>query len=114
MTMQAEQPLKIILVDETEDDLEVLALAMQNLADTSGLDVSTEILGFADPAEAVAKLPAAGPAAIASQCALRNVLQGIRFERSGAGSIPRSLRIRRTGDRETAWPSLPSSPTIRV
>ncbi|MCH8342366.1 MAG: hybrid sensor histidine kinase/response regulator [Planctomycetes bacterium] len=64
MTMQAEQPLKIILVDENEDDLELLALAMRDLTDTSGLDVSTEILSFADPAEAVAELSALDPAVI--------------------------------------------------
>jgi len=53
-------------------------------------------------------------AAIAPQCAFRNVLQGIVFPRSGAGSIPCSLRIRAIVERPRSKPRFMSAPRSRV
>ena len=49
-----------------------------------------------------------------SQCACRNVFQGMRRLRSGAGSIPWSCRIRCTVVRAISWPRFESAPRIRV
>ncbi len=49
-----------------------------------------------------------------SQCACRNVFQGMRRLRSGAGSIPWSCRIRFTVVRAISWPRFESAPRIRV
>ena len=53
-------------------------------------------------------------AARPSQCACRNVFQGRRQLRSGAGSIPWSCRIRFTVVRAMLWPRFESAPRIRV
>ena len=53
-------------------------------------------------------------AARPSQCACRNVFQGMRRLRSGAGSIPWSCRIRFTVVRAISWPRFESAPRIRV
>ena len=49
-----------------------------------------------------------------SQGACRNVFQGMRRLRSGAGSIPWSCRIRFTVVRAISWPRFESAPRIRV
>ena len=49
-----------------------------------------------------------------SQGACRNVFQGMRRLRSGAGSIPWSCRIRVTVVRAISWPRFESAPRIRV
>ena len=51
---------------------------------------------------------------VVSQCACRNVFQGMRRLRSGAGSIPWSCRIRFTVVRAISWPRFESAPRIRV
>ena len=53
-------------------------------------------------------------AARPSQCACRNVFQGRRRLRSGAGSIPWSCRIRFTVVRAISWPRFESAPRSRV
>jgi hypothetical protein len=47
-------------------------------------------------------------------CARRNRRQDVSVDRSGAGGIRRSLRIRRIVDAPTRWSSLSSSPWMRV
>ena len=49
-----------------------------------------------------------------SQGACRNVFQGMRRLRSGAGSIPWSCRVRFTVVRAISWPRFESAPRIRV
>ena len=53
-------------------------------------------------------------AARPSQCACRNVFQGMCRLRSGAGSTPWSCRIRFTVVRAIVWPRFESAPRIRV
>jgi hypothetical protein len=53
-------------------------------------------------------------AAMAPQCAFRNVFQGIVFPRRGAGSIPCSLRIRCIVERPRGRPRFSSAPRRRV
>ena len=49
-------------------------------------------------------------AARPSQCVCRNVFQGVRWVRSGAGSSPGSCKIRFTVFRAMWWPRLASAP----
>ncbi len=53
-------------------------------------------------------------AAMAPQCALRKVFQGIVLPRSGAGSMPCSLRMRWMVDRPRSKPRFSSAPRSRV
>ena len=53
-------------------------------------------------------------AARPSQCACRNVFQGMCRLRSGAGSTPWACRIRFTVVRAIVWPRFESAPRIRV
>jgi len=53
-------------------------------------------------------------AAMAPQCALRNVFRGIFLPRSGAGSTPCSLRIRWIVDRPRSKPRFLIAPRSRV
>ena len=53
-------------------------------------------------------------AARPSQCAARNVFHGVCVPRSGAGAMPRSLRIALIVFRATSWPRLFSPPRMRV
>ena len=53
-------------------------------------------------------------AARPSQCACRNVFQGMCRLRSGAGATPWSCRIRFTVVRAIVWPRFESAPRIRV
>jgi hypothetical protein len=52
-------------------------------------------------------------ASIVAACVRRNRRQEVSVDRSGAGGIRRSLRIRRIVDAPTRWPSLSSSPWMR-
>ena len=56
----------------------------------------------------------ASVAAMAPQCAFRNVLHGIRLRRSGAGSSPCSARMRFTVFLPTSCPRLRIAPQILV
>jgi hypothetical protein len=53
-------------------------------------------------------------AAMAPQCALRNVAQDIRLRRSGAGSTPCCFKIRLIVVRPIPWPRLLRAPRILV
>ena len=53
-------------------------------------------------------------AAMAPQCALRKVFRGIVFPRSGAGSVPCSVRMRWMVDRPRSKPRFSSAPRSRV
>ena len=52
-------------------------------------------------------------AARPSKCVCRNVFQGVRWFRSGAGASPWSCKIRLTVFRAMLWPRLASAPRIR-
>ena len=53
-------------------------------------------------------------AARPSQCACKNAFHGVRWARSGAGSIRWSCRIRLTVFRAMSWPRFASAPRMRV